>query len=1644
MNRRKFILLLVCALAARQAAAQQHPNVEKGFKPDHAYSVSDLDAVNLFNGNLNVTVPIGGTYPVSQWLSYGFTLAYAGNNWEHKNKEFVQVLTFMSPPNPPSTEGVIYWAVPYQKLNAGMGWLFSLGRLIPSRPDEQRWAYQAPDGSEHELFPSLHEGSGVPTDPNVTYTRGGDYIRSTKLFQGSTTIGYKLEFDDGTIREFGTDGRLKKIQDRFANTVTVDYYGTPQAATGAGVPAPNATACGNSYLAWKISDPFRTHYVYFRPPGTGTSEFEPPFEERVCQASLAAFGGNRADYRFTYAERLISRQKVSSGIAFDETLRPSAVLQVPLLTKVELPSGSSYDMTYDIGMHKPAGMPAIGRDSDDAEVPNEVSDLALALNPGSFSGHLRELRLPTKGRFEWDYQRFVFPPKYGNVSDPMDPSELMGPTVAAGVREKRKYVSESDPARWSYSQSFLSENPWGRTTAVVTVAAPDGSTTDSYFSLFWENGLARRNDYGAPFTGRLDMTYKGMFLSSKTTVPGGERRTYVTYEQDPIADVWDSMEANRRLKSRLTVFEDGSEVQEVSSSFDGLGHYRTTTTTGTAGPLKRVTTRNYNPTTAADGQRVIATTDPWITETYDSADVQDLDPATNAVTDSARTEACFDTSTGFPLRKRTVRGSAASTIDLLTVYKDVDNNGANTDGNVSQEEYYGGDDTPLPGSLTANTCGALSVAPRYRLLYTYASGTRKTSQYEGFTFKFLDLTIDVSSGLPSQTRDVSSIGTTLQYDLMGRLTSIAPMSATERRVTSTYVYAEATSTTGPSVTVQHDCPSVSSSCLEAKLPEARYYYDFFGRLVQQRSSMGSAGTSPWSVSTIAYDIAGRRKTSSVSTGATSGTRSEISPPATVWDYDILGRTTKITQPDGSVVDYAYTSPTVTTRTAKIMTAAGEAAVTTAERSDALGRLVEVTEDSTSAQLHTFYGYDVGDRLVRVTDGNPGIQTRTFDYDGAGLLAAESHPESGETHYQYDARGHVTRRVSGPASNGSTLLFAYDGAERLLTVDHDPDGAGLTFGSSVLKQFQYGTTGFRLGRLWTAKRFNYQSDLGGNGIATVLESFSYDTSGLLSSKQTQVALPGSTTTTFGDSYTYDALGGLETVDYPSCSVCPSMTIQNFYDRGYLTSVGNYASSILYHPNGMWAEVRRPKAKATDPDVVETQTLAADQMSRPLARSVTGHCAEITVTGPFSKTVSPNADSNLSVNAPAGSTFQWYANDQPIMNATGSALHVPVAATTSYWVRVSKNGCSADSAVAVVTVNDCSTPSISAPGTVPMHTTSTASVSQSGTYLWTIDNGTITGNTSTQQQVQFLPGCSGSVTLHVQFTPSCAGGQPVTLDKVIPIEVPAIQLDANPSSISPTESSFLTVGISAPGSWTIAWAAVLSPSQVTGSATIQVTPQSTTTYEIVQVNGCSMSPWASATVTVAVPPPAPLTTTATRNGPASVLVSWTKPANAVIDSYRIERCTSSCLGGGTWSLVGAGTGLTFNDGGAIANGAYAYRVVSVTGSTFSTTASPPDFASTYAFTDDPLAVLGTQRAGHVTELRAAANALRALAGLGAFNFTDTLAAGSLSKAVYLTELRTAINQARAPFGRADVTFTAPAPAAGGLPLAAHVNELRGGVQ
>lgn len=189
------------------------------------------------------------------------------------------------------------------------------------------------------------------------------------------------------------------------------------------------------------------------------------------------------------------------------------------------------------------------------------------------------------------------------------------------------------------------------------------------------------------------------------------------------------------------------------------------------------------------------------------------------------------------------------------------------------------------------------------------------------------------------------------------------------------------------------------------------------------------------------------------------------------------------------------------------------------------------------------------------------------------------------------------------------------------------------------------------------------------------------------------------------------------------------------------------------------------------------------------------------------------------------------------------------------------------------------------------------------------------------------------------------------------------------------------------------------------------------------------------TSSTPPAAPMNLVATASGSTSVALSWT--LSPLATSYEVFRRSGS----GSEASIGTTAGLTFNDNAAASSTAHFYRVRAISAGGPSAL-SVGSLATTVPFTDEPIAAASTPiRKTHLTELRTAINAVRTLAGLGAFTFTDsTITQGvTTCRAVHVTELRTALTPALTALGLSSPSYAAGA-TAGSPVLQAHFQELR----
>ena len=239
-------VLMLCVFGnASLLVAQDPPSRERGFSADTAYSfVGDLDQVNLFNGNLTITLPIGQQYPVTPGFGHGLTAVYNSNVWQIEKYDCWDAT--LPPGEPPVKLGRYVVPEPDPTWNAGLGWSLHMGRLFPPAvaPFERsnEWIYMSPDGGQHSFYDELHPGMGRAGEQ---YTADGTYLRmrvATPICNTPSGIDQStltgtcrvIEEPGGTAREFrdfGTGGtedwRLTRIFDSHSGPHWVEVrYGS--------------------------------------------------------------------------------------------------------------------------------------------------------------------------------------------------------------------------------------------------------------------------------------------------------------------------------------------------------------------------------------------------------------------------------------------------------------------------------------------------------------------------------------------------------------------------------------------------------------------------------------------------------------------------------------------------------------------------------------------------------------------------------------------------------------------------------------------------------------------------------------------------------------------------------------------------------------------------------------------------------------------------------------------------------------------------------------------------------------------------------------------------------------------------------------------------------------------------------------------------------------------------------------------------------------------------------------------------------------------------------------------------------------------------------------------------------------------------
>jgi RHS repeat-associated protein len=1111
MLKRTLLLIVVMSLLIVVAKSQQqHLNQARGFNANQVYDMHDLDSINVFNGNLVLGIPLGGTFRTGGNLSYSLRLFYNSNLWSYSEVgpgtvgiNYSYMTVWKVPvgvynkgpygsdtvwsierfiPNdsdgtrPSSGDSSYTVASPNGNANAGMGFQMTLGNLFeprwavesfdPQTTDQTQWVYQAPDGSEHQFYPTLHEDDpklpeddDSATDP-ISYTRDGSYLRMKVVDANTRTI----EFPDGTIHtlknlappplngvRFSPYWTVTQMTDRFGNTVNIEYIITRDPSTL------EVTA-----MRWVITDGLRTNYVQLE-RFANTPEYGPV----IRYLDLEGFDGRRVIYNFEYD--VLTIRRAWPNVTDHPFININVT--VPFLKYVKQPDETRYsmepvDQSYDLN-------------GDNANT--------------RYRGVLRKLTLPTGARVEWEYH-----PETADPWDPTDPNLLdygyVYPTMSTGrnylrrnyggVRVRRlidkdetgatrtstwRYDPKLEPQPLNGNCTFFSvDEPCAHKVFKSRVTTPQGDYTLHYFSVypFPHDPDAGRQptawhvaEYGLPLRKDVPTTMEDnspVFLSSEVYNSAGikVRENYVRYETDKLAqrDPWGAVIANdRRVVATKTRYLDDNEfgikyTEEKYSEYDGLGHLRKRETDGNfASADYRQELTNYNndrgvyfidPINNAPGSihnyTPFPESSPWVLNTYNFM-------LQREGKSSALQQFNFNPF-GQLLRKRWLKNDGGENgtpgpfpTDVLIVYD------YNADGTLKSEDYYGGDKSAGLGNDAIT--GNLPATSEYRINHTYEHKELKTSKYRNSNFFSYDVDIDKSTGLAKTSRDMSKFWTEYVYDAMGRVTSIKPVSGgktiVEYQPLTNGVFGGT-----PKVSVLH-----KTNDGVTLLDQEDYEYDNLGRVKVEKKMMPGGG---FIARQTLYNGMGWLTSQSEWQNWTEG-MSNFSYKTVYSNYDAFGRAQLVTPPDGSghAISFDYRGVREVKRTQNIANqlvngVSTESAVSTFEGYDRQGRFGAVSEHSgkgINSLVKTTYLYDVGGRVKEA-----GTEAKGYE---------PPIPPSNRGAFQFTGNyvvqenaGVATIQVNrvGGSTGAVTVNFATSNGTAIADQDYTPASGTLTFAS----------------------------------------------------------------------------------------------------------------------------------------------------------------------------------------------------------------------------------------------------------------------------------------------------------------------------------------------------------------------------------------------------------------------------------------------------------------------------------------------------------------------------------------------------------------------------------------------------------------------
>jgi RHS repeat-associated protein len=260
-------------------------------------------------------------------------------------------------------------------------------------------------------------------------------------------------------------------------------------------------------------------------------------------------------------------------------------------------------------------------------------------------------------------------------------------------------------------------------------------------------------------------------------------------------------------------------------------------------------------------------------------------------------------------------------------------------------------------------------------------------------------TYDLSRGFLTSITDAKMNTTSFEYDILGRVTKKINPDLTELEA----VYDDENNVT----TIYDELDNYM-----------KRYYDGVGRLIKQEWYL----TDTMKLTEI-YDQTYLNKLK---------TRTDPEGDVYTYEYDPLGRMTKIFNPDSSYREFQYTDIT------NIIYVFDENQHKTEYQYNWAGRLLQVKEYTDAANYYlTEYTYDSSGHLTSFTDANG--NTTGYEYNSLFGVTGITYSDLTTVTFVYDAAGNLIQKTDA----SGTTTFAYDDIYQLLNVQY-PDQSMVSY------------------------------------------------------------------------------------------------------------------------------------------------------------------------------------------------------------------------------------------------------------------------------------------------------------------------------------------------------------------------------------------------------------------------------------------------------------------------------------------------------------------------------------------------------------------------------------------------------------------------